>query len=127
MKTGQKMITDMKRLFDEWWEKIMCAYLVTLEIYYLKIGHFKIPLIEVWCDWPYLSFFCLSSYLSVRQTTEARWLAIFFGERKRMFFEVSDLLRVVFLGLDFGFSPSIFYIFWNKTRWLTEYKHLWND
>lgn len=24
--------------------------LVTLEIYYLKIGHFKILLIEIWCD-----------------------------------------------------------------------------
>ena len=87
------------------------VFLVTLEIYYLKIGHFKIPLIEIWCDWPYLSFFCLSSYLSVRQTTEAHWLVIFFGERKSMFFEVSDLLKVVFLGLDFGFSPQYFISF----------------
>lgn len=38
-------------------------------------------------------------------------MVIFFGERKSMFFEVSDLLKAVFLGLDFGFSPQYFISF----------------
>lgn len=119
-----------KELFDEWWGKTKFACLVRLEIYYHKIGHFKILLIEVWCYQPYLSFFFgLSSCLSVRQTAETQdsprlCLGVFRDVRKTMLYEVAHFLWVVFLRFGFLFFPSLFYIFLNKTKWL---KSLWSE